>query len=150
MGDASQNLNKSNNTNTITNLFSLAKKRRTEHGHGSREDENEQSRLPSSAPASTLLPAITLSELEMSDRSDLETDSDREEVPLSDTTSTDTVVSAHRIKTEKEKLALKLDRLNDKKCRFESHEAFLNKCIDNNIVPNGLKVYVEPSIGNRD
>ena len=40
--------------------------------------------------------------------------------------------------------------MNDKKCRYESHEAFLKKCIENSLVPNGLKVYVEPSIGNRD
>ena len=26
----------------------------------------------------------------------------------------------------------------------------MKKCLDNNLVPNGLKVYVEPSIGNRD
>ena len=51
---------------------------------------------------------------------------------------------------EKEHLTFKLDRLNDKKCRYESHEAFLNKCLNSNLVPNGLKVYVEPSIGNRD
>ena len=26
----------------------------------------------------------------------------------------------------------------------------LKKCLENNLVPNGLKVYVEPSIGNRN
>ena len=51
---------------------------------------------------------------------------------------------------EKEHLTFKLDKLNDKKCRYESHEAFLDKCLTNNLIPNGLKVYVEPSIGNRD
>ena len=51
---------------------------------------------------------------------------------------------------EKEYLAIKLDRLNDKKGRFESHENYLSKCLTNNLVPNGLKVYIEPSIGNRD
>ena len=51
---------------------------------------------------------------------------------------------------EKEYLAIKLDRLNDKKGRFESHENYLSKCLTNNLIPNGLKVYVEPSIGNRD
>ena len=65
--------------------------------------------------------------------------------------STDTVISNPAYaEREKENLAFRLDKLNDKKCRYESHEAFLKKCLDNNLVPNGLKVYVEPSIGNRD
>ena len=51
---------------------------------------------------------------------------------------------------EKEYLAFKLNKLNDKKARFQSHESYLKKCLDNNLIPNGLKVYVEPSIGNRD
>ena len=50
---------------------------------------------------------------------------------------------------EQESLAFRLDKLNDKKCRYVSHESFLKKCLDNNLIPNGLKVYVEPSIGNR-
>ena len=69
------------------------------------------------------------------------------------TTSTETIMQnpVHReVEREKEHLTFKLDKLNDKKCRYESHEAFLNKCLSNNLIPNGLKVYVEPSIGNRD
>ena len=49
-----------------------------------------------------------------------------------------------------ETLAKKLDRLYDKKARFESHENYLSKCLTNNLIPNGLRVFVEPSIGNRD
>ena len=49
-----------------------------------------------------------------------------------------------------ETLAKKLDRLYDKKARFESHENYLSKCLINNLIPNGLRVFVEPSIGNRD
>ena len=51
---------------------------------------------------------------------------------------------------ERERLVYRLDNLNDKKCRYLSHEAFLKKCLDHNLVPNGLRVYVEPSIGNRN
>ena len=51
---------------------------------------------------------------------------------------------------EKERLVFRLDNLNDKKCRFVSHMSFLNKCLENNVIPNGLRVYVEPSIGNRN
>ena len=53
---------------------------------------------------------------------------------------------------EKEKLrvATRLDRLKDKLSRYESHVTFLKKCLDNDIIPTGLRTYVEPSIGNRD
>ena len=64
--------------------------------------------------------------------------------------STETIVSAYHIDKEKENLAFKFDKLNDEMCRYESHEAFLNRCIENSLVPNGLKVHVEPSIGNMD
>ena len=64
--------------------------------------------------------------------------------------SIETVVTPSVMDREKEKLAFKLDKLNDKRCRYESHEAFLKKCIDNNLIPAGLRVFVEPSIGNRD
>ena len=50
----------------------------------------------------------------------------------------------------KEKLALKLNTLNDKKARYESHKVFLTKCHKDKIVPQGLSVYIEPSIGNQD
>ncbi len=133
MGDANQN------NSTIPNMFSMVKKRsRTEFEVNRTESEQDgESDWPTSAltsaatSISSLAPTFALNDLELSE-------------------STDTVVSAHQIDKEKDKLAFRLDRLNDKKCRFESHEAFLKKCIENNLVPNGLKVYVEPSIGNRD
>jgi hypothetical protein len=54
------------------------------------------------------------------------------------------------MENEKLKLAFKLDRLKDKCGRYESHVVFLRKCLENNVIPNGLRAYVEPSIGNRD
>ena len=51
---------------------------------------------------------------------------------------------------ERESLVCRLDRSNDKKCRYLSHKSFLTKCLANNLTPNGLRVYVEPSIGNRN
>ena len=51
---------------------------------------------------------------------------------------------------ERENLVYRLDRCNDKKCRYLSHKSFLTKCLANNLTPNGLRVYVEPSIGNRN
>ena len=47
-------------------------------------------------------------------------------------------------------LVSKLDRLHDKKERYNSHRQFLKKCLDNNIIPNGLRLDLEPTIGNHD
>ena len=65
-------------------------------------------------------------------------------------TSIQSITTPSRLDKDKERLAFKLDKLNDKRGRYESHVNFLRKCVDNNLTPNGLKVYVEPSIGNRD
>ena len=69
-----------------------------------------------------------------------------------DSVSNETVIQNNNRWDDRERnnLVFKLDNLNDKKCRYVSHETFLKKCLDNNLVPNGLKVYVEPSIGNRN
>ena len=56
--------------------------------------------------------------------------------------STETIITNHAyVERERENLAFRLDRLNDKQCRYESHELFLKKCLTNNLVPNGLKVF---------
>ena len=44
----------------------------------------------------------------------------------------------------------RLDRLRDKAGRHESHKSFLEKCITENVIPNGLKLELEPTIGNHD
>eukprot|EP00795_Rhopilema_esculentum_P015068 gene15068-6233_t len=49
-----------------------------------------------------------------------------------------------------EKFASKLNKLEDKSARYQSHTEFLNECIDEKLVPNSLKIEVEPSIGNHD
>ena len=66
-----------------------------------------------------------------------------------DTESRETVVDTFADR-ENLKLAYRVDNLKDKQSRYESHVSFLRKCLDNNIIPNGLRVYCEPSIGNRD
>ena len=48
----------------------------------------------------------------------------------------------------KEKVALKLNSLSDKKTR--SHKKFLTKFHNDKTILQGLSVYVEPSIGNQD
>ena len=47
-------------------------------------------------------------------------------------------------------LAVKLNRLKDKQIRFESHKDFLSRCINESLVPKGLELMLEPTIGNHD
>ena len=46
--------------------------------------------------------------------------------------------------------AIKLNRLKDKQVRFESHKDFLSRCINEGLVPKGLELMLEPTIGNHD
>ena len=48
----------------------------------------------------------------------------------------------------KEQIALKLNRLKDKAVRYKSHKDFLSRCIVEELVPKGLKLELEPTIGN--
>ena len=50
----------------------------------------------------------------------------------------------------KEQVALKLDRLKDKLTKYESHKDFLTRCIAEKLIPKGLKLELEPTIGNFD
>ena len=50
----------------------------------------------------------------------------------------------------KERVALKLNRLKDKAVRYKSHKDFLSQYIAEELVPKGLKLELEPTIGNYD
>ena len=45
-------------------------------------------------------------------------------------------------------LAIKLNHLKDKQVRFKSHKEFVSLCITDGLVPNGLELMLEPTIGN--
>ena len=49
-----------------------------------------------------------------------------------------------------EYLAFKLNRLRDKVGIYNSYTLFLEKCITENVIPNGLKLDLQPTIGNHD
>ena len=51
---------------------------------------------------------------------------------------------------ELKKLTVKLDRLTNKRSRYESHHEFLDRCIQAKLVPNALQFELEPTIGNHD
>ena len=57
-----------------------------------------------------------------------------------------------KISNEEEikKLTFHLDRINNKKIRFLSHKEFLEKCFRDKLTPNGLKINLEPTIGNQN
>ena len=50
----------------------------------------------------------------------------------------------------KEQQAMKLNRLKDKDARYQSHREFLSQCIESKLIPKGLKLELEPTIGNHD
>ena len=50
----------------------------------------------------------------------------------------------------KEQVALKINRLKDKVTSCESHKDFLTRCIAEKLIPKGLKLELEPTIGNFD
>ena len=45
---------------------------------------------------------------------------------------------------------VRLERLRDKSDRYSSHIGFLKDCIEAKIIPKGLRIDLEPSIGNQD
>ena len=45
---------------------------------------------------------------------------------------------------------IKLERLKDKEDRYSSHIQFLKECHEARIIPKGLRLEIEPSIGNND
>ena len=45
---------------------------------------------------------------------------------------------------------IRLERLRDKADRYSSHIGFLKECKETRVIPKGLKIDVEPSIGNND
>lgn len=49
-----------------------------------------------------------------------------------------------------DKIALKLNRLEDKSVGYDPHKEFLIRCIQNKLIPKELEVSFEPTIGNCD
>ena len=45
---------------------------------------------------------------------------------------------------------IRLERLKDKADRYSSHIGFLKECKETKVIPKGLKIDIEPSIGNND
>ena len=73
------------------------------------------------------------------------------EPPFNSDASTTVVSTEQVINTDKgDFLATKLDRLHDKNERYKSHKDFLVKCLEGNVIPKGLRLDLEPSIGNHD
>jgi hypothetical protein len=77
-------------------------------------------------------------------------------IPPTESVSTETIVNNERPSTnntdenQARYFATKLDRFHDKEVRFQSHKEFLTRCLEANIIPNGLKLQLEPSIGNHN
>lgn len=70
--------------------------------------------------------------------------------PPTRTESNETIITETQDDRKIRYTARKLDRLNDKEARFQSHKEFLERCITGNVIPNGLKIELEASIGNHN
>ena len=65
--------------------------------------------------------------------------------------STETIISsANTDEDTGERLGQKRNRQNNKAARYESHKKFLEKCIQEKLIPEGLRLQLEPAIGNYD
>ena len=73
-----------------------------------------------------------------------------EDTELSRNSSTETVIEVSEAREDVDSIIIKLDRLQDKSKRYESHKHFLEKCISEKVIPDGLRINVEPTIGNHD
>ena len=72
---------------------------------------------------------------------------------FSRSSSTETIISRESTVTDEEtseRLGQKLNRLNNKAARYESHKQFLENCIQEKLIPEGLRLQLEPTIGNYD
>ena len=54
------------------------------------------------------------------------------------------------VERHKEQQAMKLNRLKDKNARYQSHREFLSQCIKSKVIPKGVNLELEPTIGNHD
>ena len=82
-----------------------------------------------------------------SERTTLDTSSSTETVISIDDSSENTGIQAGM---SRDQLAFKLYKYEDRITRYESHKEFLSRCVKEKVIPRGLKVEVEPTIGNHD
>ena len=153
MEDANGNNNQINQINQ-RNMFEYVQRSGKRPAQPRAEDGKRSHTDPLAEEVIT--PTLSLGRLggDLSGREDsdgLNSDGSRMSIPsITIERSNETVIGADDMENKKLKLAFKLDRLQDKCSRYESHVVFLKKCLENNVIPNGLKAYVEPSIGNKD
>ena len=72
------------------------------------------------------------------------------QVPQATNTTHRTSFSAYEQLETPDSIAIKLDRLNDKRIRFESHLTFTKKCQEEDLIPHSLRPNLEASLGNHD
>ena len=71
------------------------------------------------------------------------------DVPSIQVTS-DNQTRSNTSKADADAIAIELNRLTEKCCRYQSHKDFLLKCKAAKQIPVGLQLTLEPSIGNQD
>ena len=73
-----------------------------------------------------------------------------EDTELGRNSSIETVIEVSEAREDVNRIVIKLDRLQDKSTRYESHKQFLEKCINEKVIPDRLRINVEPTIGNHN
>ena len=73
-----------------------------------------------------------------------------EDTGLNRNSSTEMVTEVSETREDVDRIVIKLDRLQDKSTKYKSHKQFLEKCISEKVIPDGLRINVEPTISNHD
>ena len=77
-------------------------------------------------------------------------DVERQEDPIPNATPRETNEFTNIDEEDMQPRLIRLDRLKDKADRYSSHISFLKECKESKVIPRGLKIDLEPSIGNND
>ena len=149
--DNNQTTSDENNNADNNNLSGHRQKRgRTELEPEQTDDNNGQLlRVPNirGADNDVLSPTESTSSLLFSSESAITVTGQQEDVPP--------IESVNRVQNNdndanNKMKAVRLERLRDKSDRYSSHIEFLKECRQNQVIPKGLRIDVEPSIGNND
>ena len=125
-----------------------AKRNRTQYEQ--EEDSNHHLRVPNNSGSgsdSSLLDTDSNITVIVNDK-----DGEDDILPIESPSITNTTGnSADRGTDERHKARIiRLERLRDKQDRYNSHIGFLKECHQHKVIPKGLRIDVEPSIGNND
>ena len=134
-------------TSNSTGGDDRAKKQRLDQSASDRDNNNYNSSTNLNVP-----PMITPSSSENSlfDRDSVSTIIGTQAGATPNTTPKEPNEYTHADDSDLKPRLVRLERLKDKADRYSSHIGFLKECRETKVIPKGLKIDIEPSIGNND